>query len=593
MEIPQPKGSILGSRELELLVALRPSLEDVSFAAGAVIFAQGDEADGFYIVSEGDVRLEVRSEEFEAESVLDYLGPGSYVGEVALLARANHTTTAVAHTDVRAKRCPAANLRRIFDEHPAQGVAILRALAQGAALQLQHAHERLVDGLEDVAADPEVDRMVAAAVAAQEQFASWPEERVDALLEAIAVAVAGAAEELAEMTVAETHIGNPGDKVFKIQFASLGVLGSLQGQIGAGVIADDTERLVTDVAAAVGVIFALVPLTNPVPTFVNKTLICLKSRNALILSCHRNSQGVANRVGEIVEGALREQGAPEGIVQWVKGRTSRRRTAKFMRHEDVGLILATGGPGMVKAAYSAGTPAIGVGAGNAPCWISSRGDVDLAARLVINSKTFDNGLICGAEQHLVVEEAVAERFMTALRRERALVLDEEQTAHFVREAFTPTGDLKLFYTGQTAEAIAGATGLDDAEGATLIVFRADGKKRLAALAHERLAPVLSMFVVSDAEEAVELCGWLLRQAGAGHTAVIHSGDEGEITRFAREMPASRVLVNVAAAQGCSGIMTGLRPSLTLGCGTFGGNSTTDNVSYENVRNVKRVARAVM
>jgi len=593
MDIADPKSSILGARELELLVALRPSLEDADFAAGTEIFAQGDEAEGFYIIDAGDVRLEVRSGEFEAESVLDYLGPGSYVGEVALLARSRHTTTAVAHTDVRAKRVAASSLRRIFDEHPEQGVAILRALAQGAALQLQGAHERLLGVLEDAAPDPEVDRMVAAAVAAQTQFAQWPEERVDALLEAVAVAVAGQAEELARLTVEETHIGNAQDKVFKIQFAALGVLGSLQGKTGSGVIADDTERLVTDVAAAVGVIFALVPLTNPVPTFVNKTLICLKSRNAIVLSCHRSSQRVANATGEVVEAVLREHEAPEGLVQWVRGRTSRRRTAKFMRHDDVGLILATGGPGMVKAAYSTGTPAIGVGAGNAPCWISSRGDVGLAARMVINSKTFDNGLICGAEQHLVVEQSVAEQFVAALEGEGALVLDEAQTERFVAAAFTETGDLKLFHTGQSAARIAAAAGLEGAERATLIVFRADGESLEVTLAHERLAPVLSMFVVRDGEHALELCGWLLRQAGAGHTAAIHSDDEAEIERFAREMPASRILVNVPAAQGCSGIMTGLKPSLTLGCGTFGGNSTTDNVSFENVRNVKRVARAVM
>ncbi len=593
MEFGSIKGSILDAAEIELLVALRPSLEDVTFAAGETLFSQGSEAEGFFIIDEGDVRLELHSEEFEAESVLDYLGPGSYVGEVALLARSRHTTTAVAHTDVRAKHVAAANLRRLFDDAPEQGVAILRALGQGAAKQLQHAHERLVDVLEDEARDPEVDRMVAAAVAAQAEFAAWPEERVDALLTAIAEAVAGRAEELARLTVEETHIGDPQDKVFKIQFAALGVLGSLLGHTGAGELGTDAESLVTELAAPIGVVFALVPLTNPVPTFVNKALICLKSRNAIVLSCHRMSQGVANAVGEIVEGVVRDQGAPEGLVQWVRGRTSRRRTAKFMRHEDVGLILATGGPGMVKAAYSAGKPAIGVGAGNAPCWVSAQGNVELAARMVVSSKTFDNGLICGAEQHLVVEEAVADRLVAALEGEGAIVLDDAETSRFVAEAFEPSGDLKLWHIGQRAEQIAAGVGLERAPGATLIVFRADGEHREAALAHERLAPVLSLFVARDADHAIELCGWLLRQSGAGHTACVHSEDEDEIARFADAMPASRVLVNAPAAQGCSGIMTGLKPSLTLGCGTFGGNSTTDNVSFDNVRNVKRVARAVM
>jgi acyl-CoA reductase-like NAD-dependent aldehyde dehydrogenase len=264
-----------------------------------------------------------------------------------------------------------------------------------------------------------------------------------------------------------------------------------------------------------------------------------------------------------------------------------------MRHDDVGLILATGGPAMVKAAYSSGKPAIGVGAGNAPAWIAPDADIEAAAQAVVNSKAFDYGLICGSEQHLVVDSSVRDEFVAALERADATVLDQQETDEFIAGAFEPGGNLKLHFTGQAAGKIAEAAGLERGRDSRLIVFQADAKNPAGAQAKERLAPVLSLFTVDGDEEALSLCRRLLEYEGTGHTANIHTQDEERIQRFAREMPASRVLVNVPSALGCCGAVTGLKPSLTLGCGTFGGNSTTDNVTYENLINVKRLARSTV
>jgi acyl-CoA reductase-like NAD-dependent aldehyde dehydrogenase len=326
-----------------------------------------------------------------------------------------------------------------------------------------------------------------------------------------------------------------------------------------------------------------------VPTIANKTLIALKSRNAIILSCHRMAQGVAATTGEIITAALERHGAPEKLVQGVQGRTSRRRTAKFMRHPDVALILATGGPGMVKAAYSCGKPAIGVGAGNAPAWVSDDADVAGAAAAIVMSKSFDNGLICGSEQHIVVDVSQREAMVEALAANDGVVLSTEQTAQIMERAFDEHGHLLLPYVGRTATTIAEMAGLSVPEDAKLLIFPVTADVPEEALGKERLAPVCSLFTVDGDDEAIALCQRLLSYEGAGHTAVVHTESPERVARFAEAIPVGRILVNVPATMGFCGVVTGLTPAFTLGCGTFGGNSTTDNVSYGNLQNIKRVA----
>jgi acetaldehyde dehydrogenase/alcohol dehydrogenase len=586
------RTSVLDAVQVEVLAALIPHMEEARFAAGETIYAAGSPPDAFYIVDAGEVRVEVPLEELDTESVLEYVGSGSFLGDMAVLSGTNREVTAVAQTDVTAHKVSRAGLRRLFDEDPAEGIKVLRALARNTALKLEGAVQMLAEHAAEDGRDPEVDRMVAAAQAAQAEFQTWSEERVDALLKDIAETVAGRAEELGAVELEETHIGNAADKALKLQFAAMAVYAALESEVGFGLLNVDDIRRVSEMASPVGVVIGLVPLTNPGPTFVNKTLICLKARNALILSCHRAAQQTGNTFGELIQDALGRHGAPADLVQWIRNRTSRKKTARFMRHEGVGMILATGGPAMVKAAYSSGKPAIGVGAGNAPAWVAPDADIEATAAAVIASKGFDNGLICGSEQHLVVDRSVERALVDALEHQGAIVLDDEQTRQFIGTAFEENGDLRMWFVGQAPSVIAGAIGMDIPPETRLIVFRADADSPEGAFARERLAPVLSLFTVDGDDDAIALCAKLLDYEGAGHTANIHTQDEERIRRFAEAMPVSRVLVNTPSAMGCCGVVTGLAPSLTLGCGTFGGNSTTDNVGYRNLLNIKRVARSL-
>lgn len=580
---------VLDAFGVELLKSIYAIQEPVSHAAGEYIFMEGSEADAFYIVDAGEVRFQVTTVEVDTDPVLEILTVGDFLGEEALLGGSPRWASAVAHTDVELTRVAKADLYRLYEESPPDGIAVLRAIARYTSNRLRSASSKVAETLADDSPDALVEEMVAESVRAQREFESWPEDRVDALLADIATSINEHARALAEQTVAETGLGNPEHKVTKIRFGSIHVWETLRGEVGTGTLSTDEERGITEIASPMGVIFALVPVTNPVPTFTNKTLIALKSRNAIILSCHRMAQGVGSAAGEIVRAALEHHGAPAGLVQWVQARTTRRRTAKFMSHPDVALILATGGPGMVKAAYSSGKPTIGVGAGNAPAWVARDADAASVAEAIVESKSFDNGLICGSEQHIVVDTFVRDALVEALTARGAAILTDEETAQVMERAFDKHGHLLLPYVGQSASKFAELAGLAPKKGATLLVFPVTVSVSEEVLGKERLAPVCSLFTVDGDDEAIKLCRRLLAYEGAGHTAVVHSGDQERVARFAAAMPTGRILVNVPATLGFCGIATALQPSCTLGCGTFGGNSTTDNVGYENLRNIKRLA----
>jgi acyl-CoA reductase-like NAD-dependent aldehyde dehydrogenase len=329
-----------------------------------------------------------------------------------------------------------------------------------------------------------------------------------------------------------------------------------------------------------------------VATLVFKTLICLKARNALIVSHHPAAAGVGAVTVELIGGVLAAHGAPVALLQSVE-RASRTRTAMFMRHPGVSLILATGGAAMVKAAYSSGTPAIGVGSGNVPALVCADADPAAAAAAVVQSKSFDHGIICGSEDNLVVEAAVDGPFRAALEAAGAAVCSAEETARVAAHAFDPgDGHLRRQVLGQAAERIAAAAGVRRERPVRVLVLPLGLDRVDGPLGREKLAPLLSLFCVADPEAGLAVCQRLLANQGAGHTAVIHTADQALQQRFAEQVPASRILVNGPATHGCIGVGTGLTPSLTLGCGTFGGNSTTDNVTYTNLLNVKRLARPI-
>lgn len=564
--------------------------EPFSMGRGEHLFDEGDPSDSLYVVVEGELRLEVMTEDVDTDAVLGFVGPGSLLGELGLITGSPRSATAVAVDDVRLHRLTASALEDLCEREPERGLAVYRLLARAVSDRVRRGDAQAAASLFATADDPIVNRVLEAAEAAQARFVTWSEDRVDALLADVAGVIADAADDLGRATVDETSIGIAADKAQKIRFASLGVLGSLQNRNGHGELQHHERERVTDLGAPVGVLFAVTPVTEPVSTYVNKVLLALKGRNAIVVSPHRGSVAVARRAHDLVTAVLGDHGAPDGLVQLVVERASRQRTARFLSDPRVGLILATGGSDLVRAAYRSGRPAIGVGPGNAPVWISATADLAQAASCIVASKTFDNGLICGAEQHIVVDASVWDPFLDKFRAAGAAVLTEEQAAALKAKAFNKRGQLTLRYVGRTAAEIASAAGLDLPDGATVVSFIDDPAEPSLPGRTERLAPIVTLYRVDDLTAGSALARRLLDHEGKGHTAVIHSEDEDEVLRFAEEMPVSRILVNVPSSHGCGGALTGLVPSTTLGCGTYGGNSTTDNVGLINVLNVKRVAR---
>jgi acyl-CoA reductase-like NAD-dependent aldehyde dehydrogenase len=582
----RPELTALGVTDPRLL---DPYLEGRRYAPGERIMAQGTPGAECYLITEGEIRLEVERPDFDSDGIIAYLGPGMLCGEFSMLDGHPRSASAYAHTEVAALALSEDGMGRLCRDDPPTGLAVLRALGRDAAAKARESRRHLEEYVFAADIDPAVDTTVARAAAAQEVLAGWPEARVEALLDGIAAAVAGRAEALAAATVAETGIGNVADKAFKNRFASLEVNRALQGRPGIGPRPPD-DRGVTEIASPVGVVLGLIPMTNPVATLIFKTLICVKARNALIVSHHPAAADVgAHTVGLIGE-VLAVHGAPTDLLQSVE-RASRARTAMFMRHPGVALILATGGTAMVRAAYSSGTPAIGVGSGNVPALVCADADPAAAAAAVVQSKAFDNGIICGSEDNLVVEEGVAAPLLAELERAGAAVCSASEAARVAGHAFDPgDGHLRREVLGQSAQAIAAAAGVRRDQPIRVLVLPQPLEQVDGPLGREKLAPLLSLFRVADGGQGLEVCKRLLANQGAGHTAVIHTGDQALQQRFAEEVPASRILVNGPATQGCIGVGNGLTPSLTLGCGTFGGNSTTDNVTYTNLLNIKRLAR---
>lgn len=587
MKFPEPLNQLSDEHH----AFLEPFLQPVTFAEGSLIFEINTPGDSCYIIEDGTVRLEVPPEGSnpdDHENILNYIGAGTILGELALLDKLPRSATAFAHTDVKAYRLSTQGLEALVRSHPEVAGTIYAALGRDASLKLRALTDRLA-GFIFKADNPMVDDMVARAVAAQREFKAWSDEQIDGLLLALAQIIADHASELAALNVEETNIGNVPDKINKIQVGSLGVYRALSGHVGGGFDPADSTKTVIDIIDPVGVVFGLVPVTNPVSTFIFKVLICLKARNAVILSSSRRALRTATRTGELVQEVLEAYSAPVDIVQWVRERNSRKTTADFMGHEDVSLILATGGPSMVKAAYSSGTPAIGVGPGNAPVFVAADADIDHAVERIISSKTYDNGVVCASEHNLVVDRRVRDAFVSTLEQAGTAILKPEEKETFTARAVdAETNHFIADIIGQDAATIAEMTGIQRDYPIKLIVVPVDSVQPGDVFAREKLAPVLSLYMVSSADEGIQVCQQLLHIDGNGHTAIIYSKDEQLIKRFGLEMPASRILVNAPGAQASIGAVSALTPSLTLGCGTFGGTSTTDNVTYRHLTNTKRL-----
>lgn len=567
-------------------------LEPVLLSPASVLLRQGTVDDSCFVIDTGTVRVESTADDGSARAVTALIGPGSLCGELSLVDGAAQAINAVAHSEVRARRLTRAAFELLRSREPLAALAVMEAVAASASQQARVLVQRLQASALASGPDPAIEAVVTRATDAQRAIAdlrAWPEHRVDDLLQAIGQTISEHADELARSAVAETGIGNAADKAIKNRFAAGHVVAELLMTPGVGFRRPaPTGSGVTEFAAPIGVVFGLVPVTNPTSTVTFKALIAMRSRNAIIFSAHRGAAGVAQQTTDLIGAAIVQSGGPPDLVQCLPAGGGRARTARFMRHRGIGLVLATGGPAMVKAAYSSGTPAIGVGSGNAPALVCADADLDAAARAVVASKSFDHGLICGSENNLVVEAAAHDRFVAALQRAGAAVLTPAETEHLTRAAFQ-NDRLRSSVLGQSTAQIADVAGLNIDGTARLLVAPVDRDAIGGVWAREKLAPMISLFTLRDGDDGFALCQTILDGQGAGHTAAIHTSDRTRQLRFTAEMPASRIIANGPSAHGCIGLGNGLTPSLTLGCGTYGGTSTGDNISASHLLNVKRLA----
>lgn len=577
-------------QEEELGGIMENYLVPVQFTKNTCIMHQGDLGEGCYIIDEGTVRLEVRNTETDTDGVIGFVEPIMFVGEFSLLDGKPREASAYAHTDVKARYFSKQKYDEICQKFPRIGLTIATTMGANLIEKLRKANDQVAGYIFAGESDQDTNQMVERAQAVQKIFSSWSEEKMDALLVDIAEAISTNAEELAAATVAETKMGIAADKVIKIRFASIEVCRTLTGHSAAGFMTDP-EKNVVEIACPVGVVLGLIPVTNPVSTIVFKTLISLKGRNSLILSCHRDALGVGKRTCDIIRSVLERHGAPADLVQPILKRSSRQKTVMYMNHPGISLILATGGSSMVKAAYSSGTPAIGVGSGNAPVLICSDADIAKAAKNIVMSKSFDNGVICGSENNLVVVSSVRDEFIRQLEASGAIILTADEKNRFTPQIFdAESATLKKTIVGRSAAVIAELASIRRDKEFRLIVVPVRLDDLSGPYGHEKMAPILSLFTVKDEEEGIRVCKQILNNQGRGHTAVIYTGKVELMRRFGKEIEASRILANVPSAHGCVGIGSGLVPSFTLGCGTFGGTSTTDNVTYTHLLNIKRLSQ---
>lgn len=420
------------------------------------------------------------------------------------------------------------------------------------------------------------------------ELAEFGQERIDSIIDAMAETARRHAESLARLAVEETGYGVVADKIKKNLFAADNVYRFIRPMKTVGVIARDEGRRVVEIAEPFGVVAAVIPSTNPTSTAIYKILIALKARCAIVLSPHPAAIRAISRVGEVMSEAARREGAPEHAIGWMTEVTIEG-TRELMQHRDVAVILATGGMGLVRAAYSAGKPAYGVGPGNAPAYVERTANSKKAVQDIVTGKTFDNGVLCSSENSVVVDEVIAEDVRRTFRELGGYFLSAAQADALARVLVTPQRLPNPALVGKSAIYIAEQCHIDVPPGTRVLLAELDGVGRDYPLSIEKLCPVLSFYVVKDWREGCERCKEILRYGGMGHTMSIHSENEGVILEFGLKKPAFRIVVNSPTAQGSIGLTTGLDPSLTLGCGGYGGNITSDNISPRHLLNIKRLA----
>jgi len=442
---------------------------------------------------------------------------------------------------------------------------------------------------EDLVALQEVRTLIRAAKTAQARLATYSQEDIDRICAAMAKAGYDNAETLARQAVEETGFGRVEDKIIKNQFASDSVWQAIKDLRTIGIIADDPEHGITQIGVPMGVIAGVIPSTNPTSTAIFKAIVSVKAGNAIVLSPHPGAKSCTLAATRIVAQAGEAAGLPAGAVACIE-HPSLGGTNALMSHPDIALILATGGPAMVRAAYSSGNPAIGVGPGNGPSYIERTADIPAAVHRIIDSKTFDNGTICASEQSVVTEDCIRDEVIAEFKRQGGYFLDQSQKDAVGAILMRSNGSMNPAVVGRPATRIAEMAGIKVPDGTrVLLAFETEVGDKFP-YSREKLCPVLGFYSTKDWHDACELCIKILLHEGAGHSMTLHSRDEGVIKEFALKKPVSRLLVNTPGALGGVGATTDLMPSLTLGCGAVGGNSSSDNVGPLNLINIRRVAR---
>ncbi|MBQ3542581.1 MAG: acetaldehyde dehydrogenase (acetylating) [Oscillospiraceae bacterium] len=440
----------------------------------------------------------------------------------------------------------------------------------------------------DLAARQEARLLCQQAEKAQATLSQMSQQQLDAIVQAIAQKFSAAAVELAELAVRETGFGNPDDKVVKNRFASETVAAAVRDMKTVGVLNVREKEKLWEVGVPVGVIAAIVPSTNPTSTVCYKAIIALKSGNTIVFSPHPKALECTLRAARIVAAAAEGAGAPPGSISCLS-MASMAGCQELMGAEQVRLILATGGPGMVRAAYSSGKPAIGVGAGNGPAYIHHSADVAQALSCICKSKSFDYGTVCASEQSIIVEKSMENAVREEGKRQGFYFMSTNEAGSLAKLLFKPNGTLNPAIVGRPATALAEMAGFSVPRETKVLVAREQEAGPTRPYSMEKLCPVLAFFVMDSEDAVLAKAIEVLKHEGSGHTFAMHAQDEAVIRRFALQIPVSRFLVNTPAALGGIGATTGLFPALTLGCGAVGGSSSSNNISPLDLINIRRVA----
>ena len=440
----------------------------------------------------------------------------------------------------------------------------------------------------DLMARQEARAAAKAAKEAQYILADLSQEQLDAIVEAIAKAFSREAAMLADMAVRETGFGNVEDKIIKNRFASETVAEAVRGMKTVGLLREVTGKKLWEIGIPVGVIAAIVPSTNPTSTVCYKAMVALKAGNPIIFSPHPKAIVCTRKAAQIVADAAEKAGAPKGSVACLSI-PSLDGCKELMAAPEVRLILATGGPAMVKAAYSSGKPAIGVGAGNGPAYIHHSADVGKALKRIAKSKTFDYGTVCASEQSIIAEKTMESRILEEGKKQGYYFMNAEEAGHLAKLLFRPTGALNPEIVGKSALHLAQMAGFSVPGDTKILVAREQEAGPSRPYSMEKLCPVLAFYVMENEDAVLQKCIEILDHEGSGHTFAMHCNDEAVVRKFAAKIPVSRFLVNTPAALGGIGASTGLFPALTLGCGAVGGSSSSNNISPLDLINIRRVA----